>query len=123
MHVCVLAFPPPPKTPIAHPITHTLPTPKPTRPPGSTNTQLYKYYSNEQLCYGNSNLIYQNCRKYCVIKSLVLHVLCYSLRLFCPPPLVMHVLWLVLHVLRLFHPPSLHVVCFSLSWLRTFGTI
>ena len=46
---------PPPQTPTAHPITHTLPNPKlpnlpnPIQPPGSTNTQSYKYYSTEQL--------------------------------------------------------------------------
>ena len=87
---CVLVFPPP-QTHIAHPITHT---PNPPRPPGSTKTQSYKYYSNEQLWYGNSNLCFQNFRRHCVIKSLVLNLLCFSLS-----QLVLHLMWLVLHVL------------------------
>ena len=78
LHVLCYSLPPTPNThrPPNHP--HP-PTPKSHTTPRSTNTQSYKYYSNDQLRYGNSNVIFQHFRRHCVIKLLVLHLKCFSL--------------------------------------------
>ena len=78
LHVLCFSLPPNPKNTHSPP-NHPYP-PNPQTPYDPLEVLIpksYKYYSYEQLLYGNSNLIYQNLKKY-VIKSLVLHLLCFS---------------------------------------------